>query len=137
MKLTFILLLLPVLSRCAHTTWNGQGTPDGLSPGNLGDFNLCNAYQGNVKALCTRYCYAQDCYLTDSGTKVPNKVCNKVYSDFVAATGVEPPCTKPCPCYDAATFAGKTWYCGSYGPASLFVSDQNGGPANTFAVANT
>ena len=123
MKFSYILLLLPVLSRCANTGWNEQGTPDDVSPGNLGEYNVCDAYQGNVKSLCKRYCYAQDCYLIDTGTIVPSTVCNKVYSDFVAATGVEPPCTKPCPCFDADTFAGKTLYCDSYAPDSLFVAD--------------
>ena len=123
MKFSYILLLLPVLSRCANTGWNEQGTPDDVSPGNLGENNVCDAYQGNVKSLCKRYCYAQDCYLIDTGTIVPSTICNKVYSDFVAATGVEPPCTKPCPCFDADTLAGKTLYCHSYAPNSFYVTD--------------
>jgi hypothetical protein len=84
--------------------------------------SLCDQYTGRAKALCNRYCYAQDCYSPDISV-VPSAVCNRAYADFVALTGEEPGCVKPCPCFDASTFANEPFYCESFAEGSLFLSN--------------
>ena len=141
MKFTSIALSTTLVCGYAKAgTFDGQGTPDGqVPPGKILD--LCEKYEGNAKAksLCRRYCYAQDCYSPDIHI-VPTAVCDKVYQEFLALTGEEPICIKPCPCFDAATFADGNFYCTSVEEGSLFVkNDPNiGEPSGTIiAVAAT
>ena len=141
MKFTAIALLAQLLSSVKAGSWDGQEKTDGLTSDTVPNSQLCDAYEGNVKSLCDTYCNAQACYLGE-GTNVVDPVCEQIYDDFVAETGEEPPCTKPCPCFDADTFDGMDLHCGSYDQGSLFVTDSptatdGPGKPNLIAVANT
>ena len=81
---------------------------------------LCDGYVGGAKALCNMYCGELDCYSTEG---IRDVVCEKYYNDFVAETGEQPPCAKPCPCFDASNFAGLDLYCQSFEPGTLLVTD--------------
>jgi hypothetical protein len=127
---------LTTMTLCALLSAVSKGTPDddGLTPGTNFRSALCDGYEGGAKSLCSTYCIEQKCYLTEG---MLDAVCEKNYNDFVAETGEEPPCTKPCPCFDANTFAGLDLYCDSYAPDSLFVTDYPiVGESEVIAVAN-
>jgi len=89
----------------------GIGTPDGFTPGANGFASICDNYEKNAKALCNLYCQAHDCYLDEDEINVPAEVCESVYDRFMDETEEEPPCVKPCPCWDASDFVDTDLTC--------------------------
>lgn len=104
----------------------GQGTPDGTSAGVNGASSYCDQYDTNAKALCIKYCYAQDCYLGE-GASVPGQVCSSMKEDFIEATGeMDFPCERPCPCWSKVP-EGLPFCQASTDGTFIFISDDEFG----------
>lgn len=129
-------LLVNLATVVAKDNFLNGGTPDGRNAGINALASYCEQYDNPAESLCSRYCYAQDCFLGD-GAVVPQSVCEKTKEKFIELTGeTEFPCERPCPCFSEVP-AGLP-FC-QVAPDQSFISVSDGivGPESSVIFALT